>query len=268
MRGTAALIAALAVWIMVGGTVHQPISLARPAMSKGEAGKALLAAGVSFLVILAITGVAIASFAVAVLAVFTTMSATSLQRRRRSQRMAEKWPDFLAILRTRLASGVPLQEAFITTGRHLGDEFDSVVDSIEERLSTGMRFDEAVSAVRGLLADPLSDRVLATVATAQVTGGGRVAEILAGLGNTLADELRLRRSIEAMLTQQRLTALIALLAPWLLLVLTVSTNPQAAAAYRTNRGTTVIMIGLVATSIGYLGARRTATLAKPPRVFT
>lgn len=135
-------------------------------------------------------------------------------------------------------------------------------------MSTGMRFDEAVMSVRSLLPDPLSDRVLATIATAQVTGGGRVAEILVGLGNTLADELRLRRSIDAMLTQQRLTALVALLAPWLLLVLTVSTNPQAAAAYRTSRGTTVIIIGLVATSIGYLAARRTATLAKPPRVFT
>jgi len=268
MRGMAALVAALAIWILFGGGVPRSRTFKRPVVTRADIWRTTLIAGASFLTILAITEVPIAGLAVATLAAMTSASVSSLHRRRRNQQLAERWPDFLAVLRTRLASGVPLQEAFIATGRHLGDDFDPVVDSIEEELSTGIRFDEALSAVQGLLPDPLSDRVLATIATAQTTGGSRVAEILVGLGSSLADELRLRRSLEAMLTQQRLTALVALVAPWLLLVITVSTNPQSAAAYRTSGGTAVIGIGLVATSVGYMVARKTATLAKPPRVFT
>ena len=69
------------------------------------------------------------------------------------------------------------------------------------------------------------------------------------------------------MTEQRLTAAVALIAPWALLVLTVSTNPQAAHAFRTPTGAIVIGVGMAATGIGYVLARRSAELSKAPRVF-
>ena len=97
--------------------------------------------------------------------------------------------------------------------------------------------------------------------------GDLVGAILGALGSSVADELRLHKAHDAALTQQRLTAAVALVAPWVLLLLTVTSNPGAAAAYRTPTGTLVVAGGLVATALGYVLAIRTARLARPPRLF-
>jgi tight adherence protein B len=122
--------------------------------------------------------------------------------------------------------------------------------------------------VRADWADPLADRVLTTLAAAAGIGGERVGTVLSGLAGSVADELRLRRAHQAALTEQRLTAGVALAAPWGLLLLTTATNPQATAAYATRTGTLVVLTGLVATSAGFWLSRRAARLSHMPRVFT
>ena len=52
-----------------------------------------------------------------------------------------------------------------------------------------------------------------------------------------------------------------------LLALTMATNPQAADAYRTPTGSVVIAVGFVSTVVGFVAARRSARLSRPPRVL-
>ena len=106
-----------------------------------------------------------------------------------------------------------------------------------------------------------------TLAAASATGGRTVAGTLAALAETVADELRLRQTHEAALTQQRLTASVALIAPWLLLMLTTATNPQATEALTRPTGRLIVLGGLIATTAGHALARRTARLSASPRVF-
>ena len=115
--------------------------------------------------------------------------------------------------------------------------------------------------------DPTSDRVLTTLVFAQQSGGHRVGAVISSLGGSIADELRFRRAHTAALTEQRMTAAVALAAPWALLALTISTNPQAAAAYRTATGSAIIAVGFALTVLGFLGARRSARLSRAPRVM-
>ena len=91
--------------------------------------------------------------------------------------------------------------------------------------------------------------------------------VVVSLGASISDEIRLRRAHTAALTEQRMTAAVALAAPWILLTLTISTNPQAASAYRTATGTTVIIAGFVLTTLGFVAARRSARLSQAPRVM-
>jgi hypothetical protein len=84
---------------------------------------------------------------------------------------------------------------------------------------------------------------------------------------SVADDLRLRKAHEAALTQQRLTAAVALIAPWALLLLTITTNPQAASIYASSSGSSIILLGLAGTGLGYALARRTARLSRAPRLF-
>ena len=88
-----------------------------------------------------------------------------------------------------------------------------------------------------------------------------------GGGVSVGDDLRVRAAHNAALTEQRMTALVALVAPWALLALTISTNPAAADAYKTAEGANVIAIGLAVTLGGYAIGRRVATLSRPPRLF-
>ena len=186
---------------------------------------------------------------------------------RSRERLADHWPDFLAILRSRLASGSSLDEAFVETADHLGSDFAEIREFVADQLAHGARFDDVLTELRDHLADPLADRVLTTVSAAHASGGQRVSEILASLGMSVADDLRLRKAHEAALTQQRLTAAVALIAPWALLLLTITTNPQAASIYASSSGSSIILLGLAGTGLGYALARRTARLSRAPRLF-
>jgi tight adherence protein B len=144
---------------------------------------------------------------------------------------------------------------------------EAIGRDLERSLAQGLTFAEALERRRKDLADPVADRVLTSLAFAARAGGGRVADILGMLGQSVGDELRLRRAHDAALTQQRLTAAVALAAPWGLLLLTVATNPQAADAYGTPSGTKVVGLGVAMTGAGFLLARRSARLARAARVF-
>ncbi len=124
-----------------------------------------------------------------------------------------------------------------------------------------------MATARQTWSDPLADRVLTTLEVAQSAGGSQVSVLLAALASSLGDELRLRRAHDAALTEQRLTAGIALLAPWVILLLSNATNPAAAEAFATPTGNLIVAGGLAATVVGYLLARRTARFSRPPRMF-
>jgi Flp pilus assembly protein TadB len=188
-------------------------------------------------------------------------------RRAAAERLAERWPDLVAAIRSELAGGASVPEATITAGRRLGDRFGDLAEDLEAALAAGEDLAGALDHVRRGWADPLADRVLVTLAAAAAAGGDRVGAILGALGASIADEVRLRRAHDAALTQQRLTAGVALVAPWALLVLTTTTNPQAAEALARPGGRMIVAGGLAATAAGYLLARRAARLARPGRVF-
>lgn len=182
-------------------------------------------------------------------------------RRREAARISSRWPDFLALVRGRIATGEPLPAAVRIAGRSMGDLFGRL-----DR-SWGGSFSEGLREVQTEWADPLADRVLTTIRIAAETGGSHVDAVLATLSISLSDEMRLRRAHQAAVSQQQMTAGVALVAPWLILALSLATNPQAAAEFSTSTGHFVLAVGAGATGLGYVLARRVARLSEPPRVF-
>lgn len=195
------------------------------------------------------------------LAVPLPAAALRARRRRSLMLVASRWPDFLAAVRSRVAGGAPLPEATRAAGRHVGGVFADLDAGF------GLRFDDLMAQARHQWADPVADRVFTTLATAATIGGGHVDAVLATLSDSIADELRLRRAHDAALTQQRLTAGVALVAPWAILALSLATNPTAAEAFSSPTGTLIIVGGLAATALGYGLSTRTARLAESPRLF-
>lgn len=173
----------------------------------------------------------------------------------------------IAHIRSSVAAGATLPDAFIDGCDRSGDDFSRLSDVVRHEITYGGGFEPALIQLRGELSDPIADRVLATLAIAQRTGGHRVGDVLAALGRSVADEIRLRRAHDAALTEQRWTATVALIAPWALLAISIATNPQASEAFGTTEGMVVIIGGLVATGAGWMLARRASKLAAAPRLF-
>jgi tight adherence protein B len=192
---------------------------------------------------------------------------TAARTRRAAEQAAGRWPDFLAALRARLSAGEALPDATAAAAAASGDRLAGLARRLDEGRLAGRPFGATLAAVRAEWVDPLADRVLTTLAAAAGIGGERVGAVLSGLAASVADELRLRRAHQAALTEQRLTAGVALAAPWALLLLTTATNPQAAAAYSGRTGTIVVLAGLGATTAGFWLSRRAARLSHMPRVF-
>ncbi len=267
MRGVAALVAALAVWIYFGGWVPEVSRNSFRLPAPRIIGVSIAWGSAAFLVVVALSGLATLGGAVALLVAAAYVASRRLVAERSRRAVMEQWPDFLAILRSRLAAGRALPEATVEAALHCGNGIELFGLSVQRSLAQGAPFSKALDIERSRMSDSVADRVLTSLAFAATAGGGRVADILGLLGQSVGDELRLRRAHDAALTQQRLTATVALIAPWALLLLTVATNPQAADVYGTAGGAKVLGLGLAMTATGFLLARRSAKLSKAARIF-
>lgn len=267
MRGLAAITAAAAVWVLATRRVPTP---PLPRITPPPAGILLLSAAIgtaAAAVALGALAVPAAALAIGLLAGAVPVAINAERRRRAREQLSEAWPDVLAFMRARITAGATIPEAFIDAAAKAPAALQSAGQAIDEAVRYGDGFGPAVERLRETLADPTADRVLTTLVTAHGSGGRSVSAVLAALGVSVGDELRLRKAHHAALTEQRLTAAVAMVAPWLLLALTIATNPQAADVYRSRSGVILIAVGLTATALGYLAARRTAKLSKAPRVF-
>lgn len=267
MRGVAAVLAGAAAWIVVSGWTPS-FRLPRPDLpTVWVLPTAAVTGTVAGFLALGLLSVPAAAIAIAALAAAVPVVIDATRRRRQRESIAEAWPDFLALLKGRVAAGATLPDAFIAAARRAREPLASAAQQVEESVMFGDGFTPALERLRHQLDDATSDRVLATLSFAHGSGGSRVGAVIASLGTSVSDELRLRRAHEASLTEQRMTAAVALVAPWALLSLTIATNPQAAAAYRTPSGSMVIAIGFVSTGLGFIAARRSARLSSAPRVL-
>lgn len=260
------ILASGAAWIIVTGALPQ-VAIARPRI---EVRVVLLAviAGVGGTVLgLATTGVPGVAVAVGGLCAAVPVVHDRRRRRRADQDRLAMWPHILTQVRSSLSSGATLTDALIDALERSGGSFAPTANTIRTEATFGDGFAAAIARVRNEADDPTADRILVTLGAAHAAGGTRVGTIVGLLARSVADEVRVQRAHEAALTEQRMTVNVALIAPWVMLILMVATNPQAADAFSTGQGMVIMAIGAVATVTGWALAMRMARLSQPPRVF-
>lgn len=267
MRGLAALAAAGAVWVMVGGSMPR-LDIRVPKVSILAVVTGMASGMVGAVVSFGLLGTAVPAIAIGALCSAIPLRFERSRQDRVRRERTDRWPDFIAHVRSSVAAGTTLPDAFVDAGDRIGGDFAGFSELVRREVAYGRGFDAATTQIRTDLGDPVADRVLATLAIAQRSGGHRVGDVLAGLGRSVADEIRLRKAHDAALTEQRWTATVALVAPWALLALSIATNPQAAEAFDTTEGMIVVGIGFLATGLGWILARHASKLSDAPRLFT
>jgi len=193
----------------------------------------------------------------------------ALVRRRRAQRaveLRELWPDAVDNLASGVRAGLSLPEALTALGVRGPEQLRSPFRRFGEDYRATGRFNESLNTLKANLSDPVGDRVVEALRMAREVGGTDLGRLLRTLSSFLREDARTRAELE---TRQGWTvnaARLALAAPWLILLL-LSTKPQAVAAYNTPAGAVVLVVGGVVSFLAYRLMLRIARLPVERRVL-
>jgi tight adherence protein B len=164
-----------------------------------------------------------------------------------------------------IRSGSSLAEACVALAHRGPDELQPGFLEFTSTYRATANFKSAVASVRDALQDPIADRVLVALLLANEVGGNDLVNLLSSICNAVREDLRVRDEVEARWSWNIAAARVAAGAPVVVLLL-MSTQPQAASAYGSAGGITVIAMCALATAIGYLLMLRAARLPEERRL--
>ncbi len=201
--------------------------------------------------------------------VFAALLPLVLVRRRRAQRsmeLREVWPEAVDNLASGVRAGLSLPEALTQLGVRGPDQLQSAFRRFGEDYRATGRFGESLDGLKANLSDPVGDRVVEALRMAREVGGTDLGRLLRTLSTFLREDARTRSELE---TRQGWTvnaARLALCAPWVLLLL-LSSQPDAVRAYNTPAGTLVLLMGGGISFVAYRVMLRIARLPTERRVL-
>ena len=214
----------------------------------------LLVSGIAGLAAAALCFALVPVAAIALIAGLTALALPTLivGWRARSRRRATRvlWPDVVDHLVSAVRSGLALPDSLVTLA-HAGpvatrDAFASFERDYRATGNFGLCLDD----LKRRLADPVADRILETLRMSREVGGSELTTVLRSLAAYLRQEAAIRAEVEARQSWVMNAAKLGVAAPWVILVL-LATRPEAARAYNSPAGVTVIVAGLVVSVVAY-----------------
>lgn len=190
----------------------------------------------------------------------TTRSDT--RRIERLEALAE-WTQRLADV---LLLGVGLNQAILTSRRTAPPALDSEIAELAARLQSRWRPEDALRAFADGLSDATSDKVLAALVLRAGDSGPGLARALADMADSVREEVRQRRTIEADRAKHR-TTIRWLVTIILLVIVAGSFNERYTAPYGTFLGQVVLGVVSVAFVLVIAWMRSLASHTPLPRLL-
>jgi tight adherence protein B len=159
-----------------------------------------------------------------------------------------------------------LPEALEQVGTSGPDAMRGAFCSFAEEYRISGRFGEGLDRLKADLADPVGDRVVEALRVAREVGGSDLGRVLRTLAAFLRDDARTRGELESRQSWTVNAARLAVAAPWVLLVL-LSTRPQAVEAYDSAAGLVVLLGGAGVSVLAYRVMLRVGRLPEEARVL-
>lgn len=210
----------------------------------------LVLAFVVFISLTALTGAVPIGVCFGLFAAAVPWAALSWQASRRQTALREIWPDAIDNLRSAVRAGLTLPEALAQLAGRGPEELRDAFDNFARDYRSGARFDDALNRLKNTLADPTADRLIAALKVTREVGGADIGRLLQTLSDFLRDDARTRSELEARQSWTVNGARLAVVAPWVILLL-LATQPDAAAAYQSVAGLFVLLGGMVVSVICY-----------------
>jgi tight adherence protein B len=188
------------------------------------------------------------------------------QAKRRSAVLRELWPDVVDHLRSAIRAGLSLPEALMQLGYKGPEPLRGVFLDFAADYRSGGSFSLALDRLKDRLGDPVADRIVEALRLTREVGGSDLGRLLGTLSGFLRESARTRSELEARQSWTVNAARLAVAAPWILLLL-MSTRPEAMAAYARPTGLAVLVVGLGVSALCYRLMLRIAALPEEERVL-
>ena len=182
-----------------------------------------------------------------------------------NQKANTQWPKYLDSIHSATWAGATLEQALLDSISSAPAKHSWALLEFEKDHNSGIPFSDSLNNLKARLANPIADRFIEITRLASGSGGRGYLNAL----RAQSLQLRLENSTWAEINVKQNwvlgTAKLAVLAPWLILVL-LSLRPETAIAFQSESGVAVLALGTVASLLAF---RLIKTLGKlPPRQRT
>ena len=251
-----------------GSADATPAPLQRPSRVLGKVRSLLAEAGhpkvdpVVFLVTVLVlaAGVGVMVVAIVPIPVLSVLSSAAMmlagfaylrqQREARFHRLQQAWPGVIDHLRAGIRSGSDVTAAVMALPDTLPSEINRPVWEFRHNIRRGYDTDQALSELSSRLANPVGDRVCEVLRMAHEVGGTDLPTVLLQLQQSVRSDIAVREDARAAQSWIRSAALLALCAPWIVL-LVIGTREQTLTAYQSLEGTLILVVGAVVSVVAY-----------------
>jgi tight adherence protein B len=231
----------------------------------GIVGACLIAGLLAAALTLLVTAVSVAALLASATAACLPILLLRRRASRRERLLRECWPDAVDALVSGVRAGMSLPEAVGDLARHGPEPLQpAFVEFAGEYRATGS-FSLALAVLQDMLADPVADRVVASLRIAREVGGSDLGLVLRTLSALLREDARTRGEIEARQSWTVAAARMAVAAPWLTLAL-LCTRPEAVRAFGSTGGAVVLVVAAVLSVVAYRLMLRIGRLPGEARV--
>jgi tight adherence protein B len=139
-------------------------------------------------------------------------------RARRRQRIETQALDAMQLLASGLRAGYSVPQAVTLLGRQSPEPTASEFQLVAQEIGVGVGLDDAMAHLAQRTANP-DYELVAIIVRVQHEVGGNLAQILDSVAETLRERIELRRQVNALTAQQRLSSIVLSILPFALLML-------------------------------------------------
>ena len=190
------------------------------------------------------------------------------QRKEEKARMdlALLWPELVDHIISGLRSGLSLAETLIQLGYRGPEQSRSIFLRCEVLLRNRGDFPRVFWEIKDSFKDPLADQVCEVLDFARTSGSSDITTTLRTLGDHIRGDIAIRSEIRAKHGWIKNSAVIATLAPWILLLI-LSAQPSTIRAFSTGTGVFVLGLGIVMSVLAFFWMGKVGKLEDIPRIF-
>lgn len=238
-----------------------------PRVTLGGLGAAGLGIGlVTWIVASGLTRSPVIGLCLAAMAARAPFALVHSRARKRTGHLRDAWPEAVDNLASGIRAGLSLPEALAKLGDRGPERLRPAFASFARDFRATGRFEDCLDALKARLADPVADRIVESLRVTREVGGSDLGRVLRTLSAFLREDAHTRGELEARQSWTVNAARLAVVAPWVVLVL-LSTREEAAAAYNSPAGVTVLALGGLSTVFAYRLMVRVGRLPVEVRVM-